>query len=1031
MAVKTYKNLDNVRCTLSQYLRLKNGETINGHTYDKSKYNYLVEPEDLIVPNATTSTPGLMSADDKSTVDVLKNMLTEDSGSTVVDTIHEVLSAFDQFPEQTLVVDELASKANKVKVGDTEYSASNGVISLPAYPIVPTNYVTTDTTQTISGQKTFSASRMYINGETHFTSGGNPTDYAYGQAVGIFGKNMMVNTLFVPTFKYRTAAMYNESKSATTWNLPNLDSGETYTLATTNDIPSISDWAKASTKPSYTLDEVSDGNTRKLPTKTSSLTNDSGFITSADVQPTTNTARTNLGNPTIYEMGIIDGQFTNKTMAYPPANITIYRSSDGTTLTEATEYSDAIKKTLVVGDDNTDVTVTVNTYLVIEIKSKEYVYLNCLYIYGSTSGTFIQYKIEKSDDGNTWTEVVPYTANQNSWPGHTVVKHNTIPFQAGKYVRLWAKCLKQSETSTYTTAHIYKLQWWGGYPMGRRTYYRVDSNQNHIFPAGITATSFTENGTALSSKYLGISAKAANSDKLDGQDSSYYLNYNNLTNKPTIPTKVSELTNDSGFTTNTGTVTSVSAGTGLSISGTATVNPTVNIASDYKLPTTDEWKDSSIYSVVSGITTSAGSASSPYLSVKWTVDDVSGITTPYDGMKIVIRIPLAGVGTAGVLLSIDGGTTYHPVAYNVNTPLTTHYPVNTNKVFVYNATQMMNGYPSASSTATSFTGVWQGESNYDSNTTITYGTLAYYFRPYAAQDIYRYKFVMLDDDNRLVPLTTTNVSTGSSITTNQTPTALSFRPDKIYWYNTTGTVTAGHVIGGNTLMDIGYNANNSNNGGMARCNFNEEVPAYRMIYLCGTYNKTTGLFSLRGGGTASSTTYYTFVPTNTANLTLSSYFTSGYDYILLGGTYSSATYIHLRGDHPMYHFDGDNLVPYDTWLANQSTLFYQHNILFHSVENGTPTTCSFQLINNASTQLTTYALLKAAMEDNKKYAASGVCFEVANIDDFSDYPYITAVYKNNSTLYCKVYTLTDDGSDSAVDIETTLAWTITDDVVTI
>ena len=38
-----------------------------------------------------------------------------------------------------------------------------------------------------------------------------------------------------------------------------------------------------------------------------------------------------------------------------------------------------------------------------------------------------------------------------------------------------------------------------------------------------------------------------------------------------------------------GTVTSVSAGTGLSISGTASVNPTVNVASGYKLPTTTEW----------------------------------------------------------------------------------------------------------------------------------------------------------------------------------------------------------------------------------------------------------------------------------------------------------------------------------------------------------------------------------------------------------------------------------------------------------
>lgn len=105
------------------------------------------------------------------------------------------------------------------------------------------------------------------------------------------------------------------------------------------------------------------------------------------------------------------------------------------------------------------------------------------------------------------------------------------------------------------------------------------------------ATTISENGTSLSDKYLGKTAKAADADKLDGNNSSYYLNYDNLSNTPTIPTvnngtltiqkngtnvqtfsanqsgnvtanitvpiKVSELTNDSGFTTNTGTITGI------------------------------------------------------------------------------------------------------------------------------------------------------------------------------------------------------------------------------------------------------------------------------------------------------------------------------------------------------------------------------------------------------------------------------------------------------------------------------------------
>lgn len=273
------------------------------------------------------------------------------------------------------------------------------------------------------------------------------------------------------------------------------------------------------------------------------------------------------------------------------------------------------------------------------------------------------------------------------------------------------------------------------------------------------------------------------------------------------------------------------------------------------------------------------------------------VTSLIDGTLFIYKVVVAGASTTTLKInSLTAKTIYR----SGTSKLSTQYSVGTYLMLVYNTTN----------------DCFRVVNDYDSNTTITYGTLAYYLRPEAGETIYRYKFVMFDKDNRLVPLTTTNVSNGTAVT-NQTPTSKSFRPDKIYWYDTTTTINEGSAIGGNTLMSVGYNANNSTNGGMAVCNFNSTVEAYRLIYLCGTYDRTTGLFSLRGGGTQGSTTYYTFVPDNTANLNLSSYFTSGYDYILLGGTYSSNTYIHLREDHPMYHFDGTNLVPYDTYNENR------------------------------------------------------------------------------------------------------------------
>ena len=114
-------------------------------------------------------------------------------------------------------------------------------------------------------------------------------------------------------------------------------------------------------------------------------------------------------------------------------------------------------------------------------------------------------------------------------------------------------------------------------------------------------------------------------------------------------------------------------------------------------------------------TTTAGSSTSgAYLSTKWSVANVKGITEPYDGMTIAIRVPLAGVSTAGVVLSIDGGATYHPIVRNLNTVLSTSYVVGNTIIVTYNATQTATAYLT-SNTKTTPAGVWQ-IADYDSDT---------------------------------------------------------------------------------------------------------------------------------------------------------------------------------------------------------------------------------------------------------------------------------------------------------------------------
>lgn len=147
-----------------------------------------------------------------------------------------------------------------------------------------------------------------------------------------------------------------------------------------------------------------------------------------------------------------------------------------------------------------------------------------------------------------------------------------------------------------------------------------------------------------------LTGTADDADKLGGQLPAYYLDYNNLTNKPTIP--------------------SGDGGVPFIASSDITV-----VAGEYNLAT------------------------------KWSVPSVGGVTEPTDGMIIAVRTPNGGAG-GGVLLSIDGGSNYYPLLMNNDTIVKTVYSNNNTLILTFNPTATASVYITAGA-STTVTGCWQ------------------------------------------------------------------------------------------------------------------------------------------------------------------------------------------------------------------------------------------------------------------------------------------------------------------------------------
>lgn len=284
-----------------------------------------------------------------------------------------------------------------------------------------------------------------------------------------------------------------------------------------------------------------------------------------------------------------------------------------------------------------------------------------------------------------------------------------------------------------------------------------------------------------------------------------------------------------------------------------------------------------------------GSGQNPrYVPAKWTFNTGQ---TASDGDVIFIKIPVAG-HDYGVYISIDNGTTYHPVVTTGSSRLTTHYANGNYAVFTFrsdgSAASMIPLAGNTDGTRVTVTGgVWQGIDYYDSGN--TYDRTSQQTRIYAGGvGVFRYSICGLNSAQRMESFTTTGDASGSPTTTKTFNTSAKFSYPPVIMYNSANAVYAnGNAIGNNVLyeqypsIDMRYSCNKTSSASTG-------FAQYKPVFIECTFDDN-GFWSITSNG---------FVQT----------FTSGNYYILVGCMYSTSVYqLAIFAQHPVYYYDGTNL----------------------------------------------------------------------------------------------------------------------------
>jgi hypothetical protein len=215
-------------------------------------------------------------------------------------------------------------------------------------------------------------------------------------------------------------------------------------------------------------------------------------------QRATGEPRSNLGSPTVTEMGLFDSQFTPKTtLANGYDNLDdlkFFTRASGSTegdYAEVTTYSDDEKRKFLRTNTSTVKIDNTHNSFRVEFVAHNYTYANAMYAYWSSQSHNTQVQVYKYNVANSaWVQHTSSTTTVSAWPGHLYLPFSQIPWHETQttstthyekirieFTPTWVAYSGTGIDYSDRDILLYGMQIWGGYPgHHKRTVHSYDQN---------------------------------------------------------------------------------------------------------------------------------------------------------------------------------------------------------------------------------------------------------------------------------------------------------------------------------------------------------------------------------------------------------------------------------------------------------------------------------------------------------------------------------------------------------------------------